>query len=41
MKKEILNTLCHQEENERTTGRKRELEREIVLLERAEMTGRM
>ena len=41
MKKEILSTLYSQKENDRTTARKRELEREIALLEKAEMTGRV
>lgn len=41
MKKKILDTLCRQGESERCTARKRELEWEIALLERAETTRRM
>lgn len=41
VKREILYTLQGQKENDRTTVRRIELEREIALLEKAEMTGRM
>lgn len=40
LKRDILSALCRQEENERTAARKRELEQEIRLLERAKMAGR-